>query len=47
MECEKPDCCSRNFLTKEEKLEKLNNYKKWLEQEKKGVEEAIKALQAK
>ena len=33
----------RNFLTKEEKLEILKEYKKNLEQEAKGVTERIRA----
>jgi len=37
-------CYGRRFLTKEEKLERLNYYKQWLEQEKKGVEEVIDQL---
>ena len=37
-------CCGRSFLTKEEKIEKLEQYKKWLENEKKGVEETIEEL---
>jgi hypothetical protein len=36
--------CGRSFLTKEEKIEKLEQYKNWLENEKKGVEEAIEEL---
>lgn len=36
--------CGRHFLTKEEKIEKLEEYRKWLENEKKGVEEAINEL---
>jgi len=36
--------CWRQFLTKEEKIEHLEEYKKWLEKEKKGVEEAIMEL---
>jgi hypothetical protein len=36
--------CGRQFLTKEEKIEHLEEYKKWLEQEAKGVEETIKEL---
>jgi hypothetical protein len=36
--------CGRQFLTKEEKIEHLEEYKKWLEQETKGVEEAIYEL---
>lgn len=36
--------CGRHFLTKEEKIEHLEEYKKWLEQETKGVEEAIQEL---
>lgn len=35
----------RGFLTKEEKLEMLKEYKKNLEQEAKGVEERIKAIE--
>ena len=42
MECN----CDRHFLTKEEKIEKLQEYKKWLENEKKGVEEAITKLKS-
>jgi hypothetical protein len=37
-------CCGRQFLTKEEKIEHLEEYKKWLEQETKGVEETIQEL---
>ncbi len=37
------DCC-RHFLTKEEKIKHLEDYKKWLENEAKGVEEAINEL---
>ena len=33
--------CGRHFLTKEEQIERLEEYKKWLENEKKGVEESI------
>ena len=36
--------CFRQFLTKEEKIEHLEEYKKWLEKEKKGVEETIEEL---
>ena len=36
--------CGRQFLTKEEKIEHLEEYKKYLEQETKGVEETIKEL---
>ena len=35
----------RRFLTTEEKVEKLQDYKQWLEQEAKGVDEAIKKLE--
>jgi len=35
----------RSFLTKEEKVEILQGYKKSLEQEVKGIEERIKDLQ--
>lgn len=34
----------RNFLTKEEKLEILSEYKKSLEQEVKGIEERIQDM---
>ena len=37
--CEESD--GRSFLTSEEKVAKLEKYQKWLENEKKGVEEAI------
>ena len=36
--------CWRHFPTKEEKIEHLEEYKKWLENEEKGVEEAINEL---
>ena len=36
--------CWRQFLTKEEKIEHLEEYKKWLKNETKGVEEAIENL---
>jgi hypothetical protein len=42
-------CCtphSRMFLTKEEKIDHLNKYKEWLENEAKGVDEAIAKLKA-
>ncbi len=40
------DCCSgRSFLTKEEKIEMLNEYKEALEKEARGVAERIKELQ--
>jgi len=35
----------RHFFTKEEKIEHLEHYKQWLENETKGVKEAIKQLQ--
>ena len=38
------NCCGRQFLTTEEKIEKLKEYKKWLDNESKGVEEAITEL---
>ena len=40
-------CCTshpRMFLTKEEKINSLNKYKEWLENEAKGVDEAIAKL---
>ena len=43
-------CCSphqgRSFLTKEEKIEKLREYKTWLDNESKGVEEAIAKIES-
>lgn len=38
-------CGHRNFLTKEEKVEMLKEYKEWLEKEAKGVTERIKEMQ--
>jgi len=44
-------CCgtysdsTRSFLTKEEKIEMLREYKETLEKEAKGVEERIKELE--
>jgi hypothetical protein len=43
-----PNCgcgSARNFLTKEEKLEILKEYKSELESEVKGVDERIKEIQ--
>ena len=37
--------CGRNFFTTEEKIEKLKIYKKWLDDESKGVQEAIEKIQ--
>ena len=39
--------CGRHFLTTDEKIEKLQKYKTWLENETKGVEEAIKKIKTK
>ncbi len=42
------NCCGsggRSFLTKEERLEMLEEYKEQLEKEAKGVAERIKELQ--
>lgn len=36
--------CGRRFLTTEEKIGKLKEYKNWLDNESKGVEEAIDKL---
>jgi len=36
--------CGRQFLTTEEKIEKLKEHKKWLDNESKGVEETIAEL---
>jgi len=45
MECE-TSCGGegRQFLTNEEKAEKLSKYKQWLQSETKGVEETIARL---
>lgn len=34
----------RQFLTSDEKIERLEEYKSWLDNESKGVEEAIDEL---
>ena len=39
------NCGTRSFLTKEEKLETLKEYKESLENEAKGVNERIKELE--
>lgn len=36
--------CCRQFLTKEERIQHLEEYKKWLQKETEGVEEAINDL---
>ena len=36
--------CCRQFFTKEEKIEHLEEYKKWLEKEAQGVKEKIEDL---
>ncbi len=36
--------CWRKFLTKEEKIQLLEEYKKWLEKETQGVKEKIEDL---
>ena len=36
--------CCRQFLTKKEKIEHLEEYKNWLEKEAQGVEETINEL---
>jgi hypothetical protein len=44
-------CCSfhhgRRFLTKEEKIKKLKQYKEWLDNESKGITEVIEELKSK
>lgn len=43
-------CCyshGRQFLTKEEQLKKLTEYKEWLDNESKGVNEVIEELKSK
>jgi hypothetical protein len=37
--------CRRHFLTTEEKIKHLQYYKKWLENETKGVQEVINKLE--
>ena len=43
-------CChphyGRHFLTKEEKIKKLTEYKNWLDNESKGVEETLTELKS-
>ena len=36
----------RHFLTSEEKIERFEEYKKWLDSESSGVEEAIEKLKS-
>ena len=36
--------CGRHFLTTEEKIEQLKKYKQWLDNESKGIDEAITQL---
>ena len=38
-------CASRNFITREEKVEMLKEYKEALEKEAKGVQEKIAELE--
>ncbi|HLC66374.1 MAG TPA: hypothetical protein VJK52_01915 [Candidatus Nanoarchaeia archaeon] len=50
MNCGPEDCCGsegRKFLTAEEKIDRLGKYKDWLDQESKGVQEAMQKLKAK
>lgn len=37
-------CHGRHFLTTEEKIDRLEEYKNWLDNESKGVTEAIDKL---
>ena len=37
-------CMGRTFISKDERIELLGEYKKWLEKETKGVEEFIAEL---
>jgi len=37
-------CGGRSFLTKEERIQKLNKYKEWLDNESNGVQEKIEDL---
>ena len=46
MECEGYSCGPRRFLTKDEKVEMLKEYKEELELEAKGVAERIKELES-
>ena len=43
-ECGDDRFSGRNFFTIEEKVEKLQEYKKWLDNESKGVDETISKL---
>lgn len=46
-QCSSDSCCAtpRNFLTKEEKVEMLKEYKQSLENEAKGVAERIREME--
>ncbi len=37
--------CGRHFLSREEKVEKMKQYREWLVKETKGVDEAIAELE--
>ena len=37
--------CGRHFLTTEERIKKLKEYKSWLDNESKGVDETIIKLE--
>lgn len=45
--CDSNSCCSsnRHFITKDEKIEMLKEYKEQLDKESKGVTERIKDLE--
>ena len=45
MNCGYDYSCGRSFLTKEEKIEMLKEYKEGLEKESQGVAERIKELE--
>ena len=42
--CMESEFAGRQFLTAEEKIEKLQDYAKWLDNESKGVKEAVAKL---
>ena len=42
--CCESEFAGRSFLTKEEKIQKLEEYKDWLDSESKGVKEAIEKI---
>ena len=46
MHCGCEETYGRSFLTKEEKMDRLKEYKEWLEKEAQGVQETIQKLKS-